>query len=86
MQAGDWLRIRAHGFTFMGKLVDENNTFYAIEPLVLILQKKDIDHMEELPVDTSKNNALRTVSVGRESYLGKTQPFTVESLKLNEEH
>lgn len=85
MEAGDWLRIRVQGFTFMGKLIDENNTFYAIEPLVLVLQKKDIEHMEELPHDTKKDAALRTVSVGRESYLGKTKAFTVESLKLLEE-
>ena len=86
MEVGDWLRIRSNGFTFMAKLIDENNNFYAVEPIAMILPKKEIDQMEELPPETVKESSLRTVSVGRKSYLGQTTPFPVKSLEIQEEH
>ena len=84
MKTGDIIRVHiaqdAHGhggFIAMGTVVDENDHNLVLKPLAFLLVKNDVGAMEELPEGSQVEEALRTVQVGRESYLGKTTPAAV---------
>ena len=69
------------GFIAMGPVVDENDHVLVIDPLVFLLVKNEVGSIEELPDGTDVTEALRTVQVGRDSYLGKTTPLIVTSVE-----
>lgn len=92
MEKGDLVRVRigqdAHGqggFTAMGRVVDENDHVLVVRPEVFLLVKNDVGSIDEMPKDAQVEEALRTVQVGRESYLGKTTPYVITSLSMDEE-
>ncbi len=81
MKAGDMVRVHigqdSHGhggFIAMGSVIDENDHVLVIRPAAFLLVKNDVGSLEELPEGSQVEEALRTVQVGRESYLGKTAP------------
>lgn len=74
------------GFLLMGRLVDENNNYFAVEPMAILVRKGDVGQMDAVPPGTTADEALRIISVGRESYLGKTQPMPIDSCRLLEDH
>ena len=90
MKKGD--KIRAHigqdshghgGFIAIGTIVDENDHLLLVTPEAFLLIKNEVGSLEELPKEAKVEEALRTVQVGRDSYLGKTTPFAVQSVVMD---
>ncbi len=70
------------GFIAMGKVVDENDHVLVMSPEGFLLIKNEVGSIEELPDDSEVADALRIVQVGRKSYLGKTTPFSIQSVVI----
>ncbi len=89
MKKGDKMRVHigqdrhGHGgFVAMGEVIAENDHVLVITPTAFLLIKNEVGTIEELPRDSLVENALRTVQVGRESYLGKTREYIVKSVEM----
>lgn len=93
MKKGDMVRVRigqdAHGhggFIAMGRVIDENDHMLVLSPEAFLLVKNDMGTIEELPDDAKVENALRTVQVGRKSYLGQTKAVAIQRVGVVEAH
>ncbi len=92
MKKGDMVRVRigqdSHGhggFTAMGSVIDENDHVLVVKPEAFLLVKNDVGSIEEMPEGSVVEEALRTVQVGRESFVGKTTAFVITMVAMEEE-